>query len=426
MAVVFMWPVRNANGEDLLERHVRPLSRRLGFELSTPSASDDRSRLLQAIQSCQAVVCDCSVEEGHIYHNFLEAVKVSNHVLLCSRTPLPRNVFAFHELAPHHGETLSNEELAGWLGAVIPAVLAGADGAPSYFGRMSASLNAARDRISLRTGIFVSYRGRIFEKASRKAAEVAARVGVPARVVPKGEFVYETECLTRQQTWSVVARMEREIQAARGFMVIRSFDYFDSFWTTSELLIALLFRRQDDGTIGGGLVVDERELDRPGPVAGANFDVPPATSAVRDEYCRLMRQGDPGTVAPELRRGTSGVFGRLFGALSQVTGHADSPSGDWWWSEVLVPCPKCRPVGKTADELSWERHLGFEGYGYFPLDRRELEGKAEASVRCPRCGGPSHLISRREPRTLWVPGPLGRPWPPEMQMIEYEPVWEIL
>ena len=70
-------------------------------------------------------------------------------------------------------------------------------------------------------------------------------------------------------------------------------------------------------------------------------------------------------------------------------------------------------------------HLALQGYGYFIINRSELKGLSILEALCPNCGGEVLLQSRRPPRTLWVPGPLGRPWPRDMQVIEEEPVWEV-
>ncbi|HYP52339.1 MAG TPA: hypothetical protein VEQ42_02300 [Pyrinomonadaceae bacterium] len=427
MPKLFMWPAENEAGRELLERYVRPLAERLGARLELPQAGDDRRRLVKAIGECNAVICDCSVEPGHLYHKYVELPKVNNHVVVCSRTPLPRNVYAFHQHAPRHGSELGNEVLGRWLDEVIPAVVAGDYAEGGYWQRMHASIEQQKSQVGSRVGLFVSYRGRLYEKVSAKAAEVAGHTGIPARVVPKGEFVYETECMTRQMTWATVAGLEQEMHWARGVMMVLSEDYFDSFWTTSELLITLIFRRRPGGEIDGGLLLSEEELSSSSrPVAPNSLDAPPPSAADVKEYKRLLRQSDPGVVAPEMRRGSEGLVGLVFKAITYATGHARSPKGDWWWSEILVPCPRCRPRRRTAEELDWSAHLRLEGYGYFVVPRARLQGRTQATVSCTNCRESVTLVNRRPPRTLWFPGPLGRPWPAEMEMIEREPLWEVL
>lgn len=426
MSKLFMWPTENEAGRELLERYVRPVAARLGAQLELPRPGDDRRRLVRAIKECNAVICDCSVEPGHLYHNYVELPKVNNHVALCSRTTLPRNVYALHQCAPPHGSELSNKVLGRWLGDVIPRIVAGDYAAGGYWQKIETSLEQQKSQVANRVGMFVSYRGRLYRKVRKKAAEVAGRAGLPVRVVPKGEFVYETECMTRQMTWATVAGIEQEMRWARGLMMVMSDDYFDSFWTTSEALIALVFRRGPGGEVDGGLLVSEEELSSRRRASPISLDVPPPTAAEVKEYNRLLRQSDPGVVAPEMRRGSEGLAGLFFKAITHLTGHAQSPKGDWWWSELLVPCPRCRPRRRAPHDVDWSAHLRLDGYGYFAVPRSQLGGRRRASARCPNCGKTVTLINRRPARTLWVPGPLGRPWPQEMEMIEREPLWEVL
>ena len=424
MPRMFMWRAANPAGEELLERHVRPLAARMGAQLEVPGPDDDRRRLIRAVRECDVVICDGSVEPGHLYHKYVELPKTNNHVALCSRTPLPRNVYAFHQFAPPHGGALTNAEIAAWLDAAVPAIAAGNAAGLGYWEKMRTSLDAQAAAVSARVGLFVSYRGRLYPQVRTKAAEMSARLGMPLRVVPKGEFAYESECMTRQMTWATVAALEKEIRRARGVMIVASADYLDSFWTASELLITLLFRRDPDGTIRGGILLDEKGLE-PGPAAAPRwFSIDDPTPAERREYNRLLRQSDAGTVAPERRRNNPGLIGAFFGLIAAATGHSRTPEGEWWWSDLMVPCPGCRPSGRAASQLRWSAHLAMEGYGYFPVSLSELAGRTEASARCPACDQAVRLVSRRPPRTFWVPGPLGRPWPADLEVIEREPLWE--
>ena len=428
MAKIFIWPSSNKLGQELLDQYVRPLAQHLGVSLEVPQPNDDRRRLSKAIKDCQVVICDCSVEHGHIYHKYLELPKTNNHVAICSRTPLPRNVYAFHQCAPPHGSRFSNDVLGDWLKYVVPAILSGNYSDGNYLEKMIRSLGQQKTAISTHTGMFTSYRGRLYEKVCKKAEEIGNRIHLPVRVVPKGEFAYETECMTRQQMWATVAMLEREIHWAKGILIVRSEDYLDSFWTASELFITLTFRRKYNGDIEGGILLDESALS-PGPsVGGSSFGVTPPTRQEIDEYNRIVRQADPGTVAPEIARETSGLSGVFFKLISAATGHSASPQGDWWWAEVMIPCQNCNPFQRKPFDVNWADHLNLQGYGYFSVPKSSLNNKKEVSVKCPapNCGKKVELINRREPRTIWIPGPLGQVWPDNMEMISYEDVWEVV
>jgi hypothetical protein len=84
--------------------------------------------------------------------------------------------------------------------------------------------------------MFVSHRGSRGSDARRWADAISADHGLTTRIVPDGEYAYERECVTRQQMWEVVARILHEITSTGRVAIFRSVDYFDSFWTCSELL----------------------------------------------------------------------------------------------------------------------------------------------------------------------------------------------
>lgn len=424
---VFAWPADNDSGRELLETEVRPLVASLGATLETPSPGDDRRRMVAALRKADAVVIDGSVETGHVYHKFVELVKTSNNALLVSRTALPRNVYAFHQLAPAHAHYLENDVLGQWLHGALPAVLEQYQSERGYLRQMFESLDEQSRWIADQTGVFVSFRGTHHPQALQLRERISSKLSLPARVVPPGQFVYETECMPRQRMWEIVARIEREIHFAPGLVILRSRDYFDSFWTCSELLIALFHRLQPDGSIAGGWLVEPEELDllRPLGFSGQpdRLPVPLLAEPERKEYRRLLRQSDPGTVAPEMRRANSGLSGLVFRLLYRLSRHSETPQDDAWWHEFLVPCPKCRPSGRDPRQLCWADHLRAEGYGYFGVAASQI--RDGATVQCPACSSQLVLRNRREPRVLWVPGPLGRPWPEDMEVLEKEAVLEV-
>jgi hypothetical protein len=170
--------------------------------------------------------------------------------------------------------------------------------------------------------------------------------------------------------------------------------------------------------------VTEEALGAHGAFQNLSVAAAPITPQHRKQYADRLRQSDPGVVAPEMRRTQSGITGLLFKAIAALTGHSRAPSGDQWWNTVLVPCPNCRPRHRSEQQVHWEQHFAIEGYGYFPVATAELAGQKEIAARCPRCEKEVALVNRRIPRTMWIPGPLGRPWPPEMEMIDHEPLWE--
>ena len=250
----FIWIASNDSGRELLDTAIMPILKQYDLALEFPPSDADRTVLYRAIKSCKFVICDCSTEDGHIYHKMLELVKASSNVLLVSRTALPINIYALHQCAPAHGETKTNAELGVWLQAVIPRLLE-AQLQPGYFARMEQTFREMRRRTENETGIFISYRSGASSIAEAVSRDIGDRLGQKSRIVRKGELAFERECMPSQQLWATVARLEQMINWAEGFALVKSDDYFDSFWTTMELFVAMAFRDKGHG-IRGGLLVD--------------------------------------------------------------------------------------------------------------------------------------------------------------------------
>jgi hypothetical protein len=248
----------------------------------------------------------------------------------------------------------------------------------------------------------------------------------PLRIVPKGEFAYETECLSRQRMWEVVAQLANEVRVAKAVLLYLSGDYFDSFWTCLELLAIQFYRMRPDQGIRDGYTAD--------PLTGALHpltfeagDLPVAilTPQQRERFNHLRKNHDPGSVAPEGRRPRAGLFDQLIGWVVQQIGFYDPEfSSSSWWRNMLVPCPNCRPHRRSAIDVNWNQHLAIEAYGYFACSSDQL--RVDEPMCCPRCRQAFFLTQVKPPRTLWIPGLTGRAWPQDMAVIEYEPVWEVV
>jgi len=396
-----------------LER-LRPIVARLkDASLELPSPGDDRRRLIRAIKECTVVVCDCSVEPGHLYHKYVELPKVNNHVIICSRTPLPRNVYAFHQVAPTHGSTLTNEEIAQQLSALIPAVAESGASQHGYWERMAQSFDAQIRSAEERIGLFTSYRGRLEAAVQGKAAEVAGRIGIKSRVVPKGEFAYETECMTRQMMWATVARLEQEIHYARAFLLVRSDDYFDSFWTTTEYFIARFFHELPNREIQKRLCRDRRSSWCPRGVSKSIGRRRPNHPATPETICRSLA-----TKRSRRRRtGNAPHPERHHGAALQGHRRSDRTLPRSFWRSMveygfgalpkLPPAPPERAASPLGTALRhrrlWLFSRGNSRVGW-PKRNRSPLSKMRKGSRPGQPPHPSNDVDPRPPRTPMAAG----------------------
>lgn len=227
---------------ELLEEWVRPLCTLHGVDLAVAPEDADRSDGLVAHFCSTLVLWDCSLDGfDSAYRALVMQAKLSAHHLLVSRTPIPRNILARGQCAPIHGHTVSNAVLGEWLDREL-------------FRRLGRGEDVAGDRTGMARPYwlfdtpadhFLSFRGTVQAEAERWRMEFERTHPTSVRMVPPNEYSYPTEVVTRQQAWEGVARLMREMRATTRVIVYPSPDYFDSFWTSSELLTMLWLLGQD-------------------------------------------------------------------------------------------------------------------------------------------------------------------------------------
>ncbi|MEU7916191.1 hypothetical protein [Microbispora bryophytorum] len=411
----------NDSGQDLLDKWVKPVCRRHGVELVVAGPDENRATAMLRQATSRFVLWDCSVEgPRRVYHALNMWAKCKRNNLFVSRTPLPRNVLTYHQCAPIHGNAFSNAQLGEWLDRHLFTALRGDTGGrdvrPDDLGNYGQYDKGA--------DYFLSFRGSYQREAERWRDRFQLDRKLAVRMVPPNEFSYPTEVVTQQQMWEGVSRLRYEMQAAARLIVLSTDDYFDSFWTCSELLLGLWLHGWDgwvakpvafrggrpgwrrlasvdfaESLEGTGLVPLQdgmRALSIPGP--GPQLTV---------RLALLINNGDPLTSAPETQVPPSGPaklvarFARKFGFY-----HPEFMTDDFW-NRVRVPCPRCKPHHRRPQDVDWGLHMllpdsspAVDYYGYFPATWEELD---RGAVRCPGCGSELRLVNRRGVRTIWVP-----------------------
>lgn len=415
----------------LLADWVRPVCERRGVTLKVAPRGSNRGAGLVAPVASTVVLWDCSLDgPDDVYRAMTMWVKHSPKHLLVSRTPMPRNILARRQCAPIHGHTLDNASIGRWLGRELHRRFGGpppprdelADIARHYW------------LFDTPADYFLSFRGTHQEQADTWRSEFAEAHGASVRMVPPNEYSYPTEVLTRQQAWEGAARLMHEMRATGKVIVHDSPDYFDSFWTATEMLTTLWL-----------LDRDVRSRRQPG-IRGAYFAVRQPEPALRplrdglpgtrsphggeqDRFVLLVNNSDPFTAAPEATVPPRGL-GKLLAAVVRRWGYYLPEFTDRaFWEQVWVPCPRCAPRHRPADSVDWSRHLsrpaedaGADYYGYFPADRTVLPS---GSVRCPGCRTRSALVNDKGFRALWKPVQTTEK-DQDRPVIETQPVWEVV
>jgi hypothetical protein len=430
MKTLSVFPVNNREGNEFLDDYVRPVCNRLGISLAVSKPGDNRAEALRAQHHSDFVLWDCSVEPGHAYNAFNEWVKNQPNNIIVSRTPLPRNVLARDQFAPIHGERFDNGELGAWLDRRLSALVSGRRPALQSDGMVGSGAAGHYWMFQNPADFFLSLRGTKEREAKDWVRQFSAATGHSVRIVPEAEYAYRTECLTRQQMWEAVARLTHEMTATRKVAVFLSEDYFDSFWTSSELLSLIKHRSAFDGSLTDTFLARPRSDGWLLPLSiRAEVPVPTLTSYQSRRLFKILNNTDPMTVAPETQVPPSG-FGKLLALVLRSTmGYYDPEfTGDSFWKVIRVPCTVCRPGGRTAGRVDWDRHLfwpeqdaGPDYFGYFPCTHEQL---ATGIVHCPGCRTQLRVRSTRPPRTLWVPVQTTEK-NRDRPVIQEHPVWEV-
>ncbi|KAM3091032.1 hypothetical protein ACKFKG_23295 [Phormidesmis sp. 146-35] len=433
MTKLSFFRVHNDKGQKLLDHYVQPICNRRGINLVESRPDANRGDSLKAEFSSDVVLWDGSVEPGHAYHAFNERAKQSgSKYVVVSRTPLPRNVLAYNQFAPIHGEAFTNEVLGAWLDRYLFTILSGQRFIPDRTDNFSSPIASQYWMFNNAADVFLSFRGTQQKAVETWSQKFTKASDLTVRIVPEAEYSYRTECVTLQQMWEGVARLGHEITSTSRAVIFLSDDYFDSFWTCSELLFLIKHRSNSDRSIRQAyIVLDKSRPDLTPLLIGASqLPIPSITSAQSHRLFKILNNSDPLTVGPDTRIPPSGPAKLLSLVLRPTFGWYDPEfMKDSFWKTVRVPCPHCRPRNRRPEHVDWERHLNLttsdpqvDYFGYFPTSPDQLANRV---VECPNCHNRIRLQNNRPPRTLWFPiqtteRDQTRP------VIEEYPVWEVV
>lgn len=422
---------QNAKGIELFEKYILPICEREGINCVhfNEDKLTTRKDLAVARFRHDFILLDCSVESAHIYNTLDEIVKRSKKTILVSRTNLPNNILGHHQFAPIHNSTFSNEEIGEWLYYNIPRICKNRDITPRYTENLQSHYWINEQPATY----FASHRGSQLDSVQSWKLKLESEQNDTVRIVPNGQYFYETECSTPQQMWECVARLFYEMKATKKIVVFKSKDYFDSFWTCSELITLIKHWTAKDNRINWTYFLETTEEPhqvKPLYIESHDFPIPKLTPSESSKLFKILNNSDPLTSAPETQIAPTG-WGRINAFLLKKTMGYYLPefTNDFWWHIVKVPCLYCRTSDRKTSNIHWSAHLDIhtskmediDYFGYFWATKQQL---ASGIVSCPRCKNNIKIVNNKPPRTRWKPilrseKEKGRP------IIEEIPVWEV-
>lgn len=397
---VFIWPVNNSKGRELLNNYILPILNKYDTKLILPKSTDDRRKMFSGLNYSDLAILDGSVEDGHIYHKYNELPKVFSQVLLVSRTPLPINVYSLHEFAPKSpGGVNTNKEIGEWLSQLIPKIINNNRKSNriikkifgNYFS-MGSTLKEKERLLSIQVGSFISYRGTHINKAKQLKGKLDELRKQNCTLINPGDLAFETECLSAQRTWEVVSVIERKINAADEVFISLTEDFFESFWTMSELLALIYGRVKSKEKVGKTFIVIDGELESARPIKIDSEEIilpkhygsiPLLTKQQEKRLGRIFSNSDPGTVAPDSQDVI--IHNKKKGEIPDfIDSFNDRIYSETWRDDILVSCLYCRPKKrKVFDNFSWDDHLNIDGYGYFIVNSESIANSEQ--IVCPNC-----------------------------------------
>jgi len=222
-------------------------------------------------------------------------------------------------------------------------------------------------------------------------------------------------------------------------------DYFDSFWTSSELLLFLWlygwggYRAKPVGrkskrpgwhqvTYGGFARSTSSSVLTPFMDGMSSMSIPGLKPDSMDRLAKLINNCDPLTAAPETQVPPSGPAKVLARAVRRLGYYDPEFVANDFWNTVRVPCPVCKPRHRAPRAVDWEAHMSLadfapnvDYFGYFPASRGNLES---GIVSCPVCHTILPVVNQRGVRTLWIPI-MTTERDQDRPVIKEDKVWEV-
>lgn len=264
---IALFPTRSSAGIELQNAFCTLAQNQFNLQVDVYPNATQRDFLL-AVFNYDLMVVDATIEADYRdsnYDIFTENPKTMEHVLIVSRSYLPINFFGFEESGVpiyHHSKT--NADILQWLETKLKAPLPSLPREKIIITNLVAqqeqmikmcvdlmerSMRSKQKLLDKQGRIFISYRNKYYKQVLELKQRIEAGEYHQGRkktvtVIPVGSLVWENEILTPQRRWGIVSKTDRMITGAEEMWVYLSPDYFESWWTQSELVIIQHLNRE--------------------------------------------------------------------------------------------------------------------------------------------------------------------------------------
>lgn len=426
MYPLYLFPAPTPEGEQFCRRAVS-LSKELGYESHIVRDATQKS-LTQACMSNQVVVFDATVDcQGrHLYSAATALAMALDQVLIVSRSYLPLNFSGARTGgAPDYPDRLDDEDILRWLQRQLFDLRSTQPRKPlgfrDYFKAMKNSFQAARDHARKEGQIFVSYRSRAYDQVRLLAGRISAgefhQEPKTVKIIPPGALAYDNELLTLHRRWMLLAMIEEAIAAAEEIWIYDTPEYYESWWTQGEIILALRMLASPSARIR--IFCPTTNELRPLP---ANA-VPVLTAEHKARLARFGANANPRTMGPEAIQ-AMGTWRKvpLVGKLPYFNDPVWSDEFNFW---PLIQCDRCSertlanhaafPGRRFVSRIDVDAFLGCEA----PLLHKvapQLLGevlRGSRSLPCPGGCGSVFKLDEAPARFLWYAVRCGRPTGPD-------------
>ena len=319
--------------------------------IKNPIFNGTQYDMLKASMEDDIIIFDASVEEinGNCDSNYAAAIGTQanlDNILVVSRTRLPRNFPTLRTNIPKIGEEekentakiireYSNDEIIEWIAGQIQGMCR----EPSYRGKEKLRLTRlpvpqelkmkipsiesvssaihevyekkAEDSLNFinatkSRGAFISYRSEYYDEkeafensgfTGEKLAEyIKGRHGddFPVTIYKKGTVA--SEFLNEQGRWEIVSLLDRKFRAIDEFWILATDDYWDSWWTRSEI-VSLMYIQSSESPLPSRIYWVygyEKETETIKKKEIYSYFIPKLPEEFHREIARCFANSDPG------------------------------------------------------------------------------------------------------------------------------------
>lgn len=349
-------------------------------------------------------IIDISMDEDPLVYDKVHPIHTLNH-LYVSRTHTPLN---FRPMAipirhgeelinafPEFGEMNSNDEIRLWLEQKLPKFVHQRQSFIPIIGRlldMKRNSEERKNEIRKEGSIFLSYRSSENQSIAALARQIESKHEKRCRFFAPG--VISHEAMSRMRRWNLLSLLDRYILSADEIWTCLSDDYFYSWWTFGEFLMAV--HRQTANDTGHKPLL--KKYRNGAPEEWQETEWPEIMEAEHRRISRYFAFCDSFQMGPEALISHEGIQ-NLKLKFAEGYYRDDVWKKDFWLNPI-VECPVCRkrsgpynkrPIeeflwhGQQKEENPSQRGIIYCGNGIIEIDYACMPSFLDQGITC-RCG----------------------------------------